>query len=157
MSDKVLVPRWLLLIIIVISSTLLVSFIFFMVTIRYSQPVAMKLYVPKGSDPAGKALEYKGDSVLTILLGKNDVVGYYQGELTTSATNLVLSDYTNIRKVIVDRRRIIGEKKFVVVIKPSGAASYKNTVDMLDEMTIDDVKKYSMVDISPPEDKLVNQ
>ena len=30
-------------------------------------------------------------------------------------------------------------------------ATYKNTVNILDEMTIDGVKRYAMVDISPVE------
>ena len=41
------------------------------------------------------------------------------------------------------------DKDLVVVIKPTDDATYKNTVDMLDEMTINDVKRYAMVDLFP--------
>ena len=43
------------------------------------------------------------------------------------------------------------DRDFVVVIKPSDDATYKNTVDILDEMTINAVKRFAMVKISQPE------
>jgi hypothetical protein len=43
------------------------------------------------------------------------------------------------------------------VIKPSDAASYKNTVAALDEMAINDVKKYVMVDITPLEKDIMKK
>jgi len=42
-----------------------------------------------------------------------------------------------------------------VVIKPTVDATYKNTVNILDEMTIDDIHRYAMVDISPQEYQLI--
>ena len=39
----------------------------------------------------------------------------------------------------------------MVIIKPTKDATYKNTVDILNEMTIDAVKRYALVDISPTE------
>jgi hypothetical protein len=42
-----------------------------------------------------------------------------------------------------------------VVIKPGPEATYKNTVDILDEMTINDVKRYAMVDIFDTEIQLM--
>jgi hypothetical protein len=42
----------------------------------------------------------------------------------------------------------------MIVIKPGPESTYKNTVDMLDEMQINDVKRYAMVDISDVELKL---
>jgi hypothetical protein len=44
-----------------------------------------------------------------------------------------------------------------VVLKPDNDATYKNTVDILDEMTINDVKRYAMVDISPVEYSLIQR
>ncbi len=47
------------------------------------------------------------------------------------------------------------DQDFVVVIKPDEEATYKNTVDILDEMTINDVKRYAMVKISDTEKELI--
>lgn len=44
---------------------------------------------------------------------------------------------------------------FVVIIKPDEDATYKNTVDILDEMTINQVKRYAMVKVLEDEMKLV--
>ena len=43
----------------------------------------------------------------------------------------------------------------MVIIKPTKDATYKNAVDMLDEMKIDDVKRYALVNISPDEYKFI--
>ena len=44
---------------------------------------------------------------------------------------------------------------FVVIIKPNEDATYKNTVDILDEMTINQVKRYAMVKVLEDENKLI--
>jgi hypothetical protein len=42
-----------------------------------------------------------------------------------------------------------------VVIKPTPEATYKNTVDMLDEMTINVVKRFAIVDVLDVEKELI--
>ena len=42
-----------------------------------------------------------------------------------------------------------------MIIKPTEDATYKNTVDILDEMTINEIKRYAMVDISDTEMLLI--
>jgi biopolymer transport protein ExbD len=47
------------------------------------------------------------------------------------------------------------DRDFVVIIKPDKDATYKNTVDILDEMTINQVKTYAMVKIFDQEYELI--
>ena len=49
------------------------------------------------------------------------------------------------------------DRDFVVIIKPDKDATYKNTVDILDEMTINQVKTYAMVKIFDQEYELIQK
>ncbi len=49
------------------------------------------------------------------------------------------------------------DRDFVVIIKPDQDATYKNTVDILDEMKINQVKTYAMVKIFPIEYDMIKQ
>jgi hypothetical protein len=42
-----------------------------------------------------------------------------------------------------------------VVLKPTKDANYKNAVDILDEMKIDAVPHYALVDITPVESAII--
>jgi biopolymer transport protein ExbD len=57
--------------------------------------------------------------------------------------------------VILNKKKSTDPKDFVVVIKPDQDATYKNVVDMLDEMLINDVKRYATVEIAPVEYQLI--
>jgi hypothetical protein len=43
------------------------------------------------------------------------------------------------------------------VIKPDEDATYKNTIDILDEMAINAIKRYAMVDLFPIEKELIKK
>src|SRR5450432_2877203 len=120
---------------------------FFIFTTTMSQPTAMRLYLPKDVKDDDKN-KVKNSAVITLMLGKNDVIYYYEGD---SAAALKPTDFKKVRDIVVDKKRRTDPKDFVVIIKPTVDASYKNTVNILDEMTIDGVKRYAMVDISPVE------
>ena len=47
------------------------------------------------------------------------------------------------------------DKDFVVVIKPNEEASYGTTIAVLDEMAINDVKAFAVIDITPDENMLL--
>lgn len=128
---------------------------FFIFTTTMSQPTAMQLFLPKDTDKPEEQNKVKASGALTLMLGNNDVVYYYEGELLPDGSNFKTTTFKEVRTVIMDKKRATDPKDFMVVIKPDDDATYKNTVDILDEMTINDVKRYAMVDIAPVEVQLI--
>ncbi|MEJ7737530.1 MAG: biopolymer transporter ExbD [Chitinophagaceae bacterium] len=128
---------------------------FFIFTTTMSQPTAMRLFLPKDTDKPEEQNKAKESGALTLLLGKNDVVYYYEGILAPDGANFKTTSFKDIREVITTKKKSTNSKDFVVVIKPHDESTYKNTVDALDEMTINEVKIFALVDISPVENQLI--
>jgi len=65
----------------------------------------------------------------------------------------ILKRVTSIPQATGDK-----DKGMIVIIKPSKKSTYRNLVDVLDEMAICNVPTYAIVnDITPEEQKLVNE
>jgi biopolymer transport protein ExbD len=125
---------------------------FFIFTTTMSQATAMRLFLPKDTDDPDKT---KASGALTLLPGKNDVVYYYEGLLAQDGSNFRTTNFKDLRDVVITRKKSTKPQDFVVVIKPHAESTYKNAVDILDEMSINDVKRYALVDISPVESQLI--
>jgi len=125
---------------------------FFIFTTTTALPTAMKLYLPKDVDKPEEQNKVKESGAFTILLGANDNVYYYEG---LDPTQLKATNFKGIRDEILRKKKSTNPEDLVMIIKPSEEATYKNTVDILDEMTIAEIKRYAMVDISPDEYSLV--
>ena len=134
---------------------LLITFFIFTTTI--SQPTTMKLNLPKDTDKPEEQNKLKESGALTLLLGKNDNVYYYEGILDPSASNLKSSTMKKIRDEIISKKRSTPPDDLMVVIKPSEDSKYKDVVNALDEMTINDIKRYALVDISEVEGQLLKK
>ncbi|MEP6726147.1 MAG: biopolymer transporter ExbD [Bacteroidota bacterium] len=130
---------------------------FFIFTTTMSQPTGMKLNLPKDTDKPEEQNKVKESGVLTLLLGKNDQVYFYEGTLAPDASNFKTSNFKEIRNEILTKKKSTDPKDFVVVIKPDKDCTYKNVVDMLDEMLINDVKRYATVEISEVEYQLIQR
>lgn len=125
---------------------------FFIFTTTMSEPSAMKLIVPKDTENKADQTEVKKDAVLNIVIGEKDKIFSYEGD---DPKTMVASDYKKIRDVILIKKKITDPKFFVVLIKPSKESNYMHTVDVLDEMKINDVKTYALVDASPAEEEII--
>jgi biopolymer transport protein ExbD len=132
---------------------------FFMLTTALSQPKAMDLKMPADDKTNPQSLAQSKS--LTILLGANNSVRYYEGigNDPTHPPVVKRSSYANnngIRDVIIDKRdRVIQqhhEDGLMVLIKADKSANYKNVVDIMDEMLINHVERYAMVDITPEDE-----
>ena len=118
----------------------------------------MKLILPKDADKPEDQNKAKQSGVITILLGKDNNVFYYEGELDNTASNFKSSTFKEIREVLINKKNSVKElKDFVVILKPSEECNYKNVVDILDEMAINVCTRYALVDITSIETQLVKK
>ncbi|MBF9222553.1 ExbD/TolR family protein [Hymenobacter ruricola] len=122
---------------------------FFMLTTTFAKPFNLELTMPvKGetSVPMKQAL--------TVILGKGHQVHYFFGlnapyDKTVRPAHLRTTTFaaTGIRKVLLEKRQ--ESPGLVVLIKPSEDSKYQDMVDILDEMSITNQKKYALVKITP--------
>jgi biopolymer transport protein ExbD len=124
---------------------------FFIFTTTMTRPTAMRLILPKDV-PEKDENKVPVSAVITLLPAKNNLIYYYEGD---TLSKMKMADFKSIRNIILDKKHRTNPKWFEVVLKPTNDASYKNTVDILDEMKIDDVPHYALVDITPNEYNLI--
>ena len=129
---------------------------FFVFTTTMSQPTAMKIFLPKDTDKPEEQNKAKESGALTILLGKDRNVYYYEGMLKSDGSNFKSTNFSGLRKVILDKKASTKADDLVLVIKPDDDSEMKDVVDALDEMTINAIKRYAMVDISEGEVALIH-
>ena len=139
---------------------------FFMYTTTLAKPKTMEINMPY-KDPNMKIEDQskvKESTALTLLLSGNHEVYSYEGigsdpskppELKPTS---IAKSTKNLRKIIVDKKDAVQQlvqngtlgptDRIVVLIKPDSTSTYKDLVDVFDEMTINDIKVYAKVDIT---------
>ena len=126
---------------------------FFIFTTSMSQPKVMKVVLP--DDTGDSPMPIKRSGALTLLPGSNDVVYYYEGCFQVNGINLHPCTIKGIRQIIMNKKNLTPAKNLFVTIKPAKVSSYQNLVDLLDEMTINDIKSYALADITVAEESMV--
>src|SRR5215475_5650233 len=80
---------------------------FFIFTTALTKPTAMRLILPAdGTTKAGES------TVITLLLGKNNSIYYYEGADPAKGTH---TDFQNIRSVLLDKKRRTDTAWFQVI------------------------------------------
>lgn len=130
---------------------------FFIFTTTMSTPSTMDLFMPKDTEKPEEQNKAKESGALTIMMGKDDHIYYYEGKLAEDASNFQSSNFKAIRDIIIKKKKSTPVEDLVIVLKPNEEATYKNTVDMLDEMTINEIKRFALVDISEVENMLIHK
>jgi len=131
---------------------LILAVLFFTYTTKLSSPVTMNLHLnePKGDN--SDTIYQNTETKLTLVLLGNDLIFGYKGNNISGGKRYL---YSIIRSLIAEESKKYSPDEFVVIIKPTKESSYKNTVDVLDEMIINNIKKYAMRDITKEEQKFV--
>ena len=134
---------------------------FFVITTELNKPTMMNLYMPADGAP----MPLGESNALTFMLGKNNTVYYYNGDWKDAVSKNEIFETTysgkeGLRKIIIEKQLRLqaniainkeGRDGLMMLIKPGAASSYQNVVNMLDETTINAVKKYAVVKLSPEE------
>ncbi|WP_407637855.1 ExbD/TolR family protein [Chryseobacterium koreense] len=127
---------------------------FFMLATHFSKPNVMDLGLPaKSPTPTNTVIDFRNQ--ITFLIGKDNRIFYYQAESKDLIKN-VLRETTfegnQIAKIIAHAKKTAPKPDiFTVIIKPTDDSSYKNFVDMLDNMAITQNERYGISDIKPIE------
>ena len=123
---------------------------FFILTTALSEPTIAKLIMPKDSDTT--TTNVGAGAVLTLMLMRNDSIKYFEG----SASDPELMKYcsfNSMRSVLQQKQKrvaeILGDKeKTVIIICPGNESTYKDFINVLDEIHINDIRHYFVVNES---------
>lgn len=131
---------------------------FFVFTTTMSQPAVMNLNMPY--DKASPGDDICESCILTIMLAKDNVIKYYEG---MGGSNQVIKETSfgseGIRDIIVQKRIAVknvrgSSDNFVMIIKPSDESTFQNFVDIIDEVAINNIKRYYISEIDKSDLKL---
>ena len=132
---------------------------FFVFTTTMSQATAMNMNEPK--DDSTQQLKVKNSGAMTILLGKGDQVYYYFGQLdpTKLSEQFKSTTFKEIRPLIVEKKKSTPIGDLIYIIKSDNESTFKNAIDILDEMSICAVPPghYAEVDMAPSEKMMIKQ
>src|SRR5262245_42657356 len=105
---------------------------FFVFTTTMARSTVMEIKTPYGSDPGDPVCN---SCALTVLLGKNNVIYYYEGDFETAT--LRTANYNSIRDIIQMKKQKLrlesrNDEQFSLIIKACDSSSFKNFVDITD-------------------------
>jgi biopolymer transport protein ExbD len=142
---------------------------FFVLTTTISKPNVMPVVIPPKVDPNDKEEveppKVAETKILTLILGQSDLIYAYPGILDPASGKspevlTINFDPKKLRTLIKERQNIVkgqfgDAKELIVLIKPLSTSRYNNMVDILDEMNISEVKKYTLAELNDNERELI--
>lgn len=129
---------------------------FFMLCTSLSKPQTMEISMPTNDKHITdeQKTQVKASQAITLLLGDHDRLYYYEGEPDYANPNLLVeSSYrpNGLRALLLRRRQP------TVIIKATDKASYRNLIDVLDEMQLCSISKYVITDIAAEEVDMMSE
>jgi biopolymer transport protein ExbD len=140
---------------------------FFMLTTSLSKPQSMNLAMPDKTpeDQPPVELTISEDRTLTILLGEKNKMVWYYGLANEPIEGPTVVGYgkNGIRKELLSKIKSVvakygdPKKGLIVLVKASKKSTYRNLVDILDEIAITNVPTYAIADITPEEKAMLEK
>ena len=128
---------------------------FFVFTTSMAEPKAMNLIDAHDGEPK----PVKESHAMTIILGKNHHIYYYYGKLDqgNAEQQIKETDFHKIRYLIVDKKRNSDPNYLMYLIKADKESTFGDNIDLLDEMSICDIKSghFAEVDLTEEETRII--
>jgi biopolymer transport protein ExbD len=134
---------------------------FFMLTTSFSTPKTMEIVMPDKPDITVPPPKINQNDVMNLIMAGDNKLYYYIGIENPQVVQVAYSATSDksIRKILLqEKQKNIqrnGKDKFMVLIKATKEAKYKNVVDIFDEMNVTAISRYALVDITPSEVELI--
>ena len=114
---------------------------FFILTTALREPKVANLELPIDK---GDTQELKNSAVITLMLLGNDSINYYHGK---NDQEIYHTTFAGIRKVIQEKQKFVAQKlgdrrHTILIVKPTDKSRYQNLIDILDEIAINGVTRY---------------
>lgn len=145
---------------------------FFMYTTTMSKPKTMEINMPYKDEniKEDEQTKIKASTVVSVLLSKDNRIYYYEGigDDPTKPPQLNVTYFKpkdGIRDVLINKKKAVqdmiasgalgAKDQVTVIIKPDVNSSYEDLVNILDEMSINDIRVYAIVDITPVDKEFI--
>ncbi|KOY85376.1 hypothetical protein AD998_03710 [bacterium 336/3] len=136
---------------------------FFMLTTTFNTPKIMQVLMPDKTEKDPKKRDEAEGRCSVILLGDEKNTLYWYQVIKGQDPELQQLPYSSsaIREFLMKKKREAVSygscnNQFTVVLKFKDKASYKNMVDLLDEMSIVQVSRYGIQDLEDNDIKLID-
>lgn len=134
---------------------------FFVFTTNMTKPKGLRLIMPKGEVSKTKVGE---STALTAFPLQNGKVFYYHGSLEEATKNSLfgittLSYSDGLGQIIRDKQVALGPKKkdLFLIIKPTDESDLRQLTDIMDEVLINTLEHYAIIDITEEEKELIQK
>lgn len=135
---------------------------FFIFTTTMSTPKVMKLIMP--ADGTGTSVG--NSTALTVVPLKDNKIFYYHGELgeALKTGTFGITSYSIIdglgqiirnKQAALDKTQPGKRDDLMLMVKPMPQSNYQNLVNVIDEVLINDVKHYAVMDVTNEEKEVV--
>lgn len=139
---------------------------FFVMTVELSKPSVTKLIMPH----KGEGTILQQSAALTVLLGNENEIWYYHGgwndaDKLNEIYQTSFSYSNGLGKIIREKQIVLdntptvhdGRNGLTILIKAAENANYTGLVKVLDEVIINNVKRYCLIDITEDEKKFLKK
>jgi biopolymer transport protein ExbD len=121
--------------------------IFFMVTTVFRQPQAMEMNLP----PKDAKVQVAASNVMSLFVAANRQMLWQMGEVGKGT--LATTTMKDLHQLFIDNAKL--NPDLIILVKVNRTAPYETMVDIMDELEIANMSKFSLIPMTEDESKMI--